>query len=42
VESLFESKLVEAQLRMQKEQEEPRKQDPRTGSPVRRLLRRIF
>jgi hypothetical protein len=42
VESLFESKLVEAQLRMQKEQEEPRKQDACAGGPVRRLLRRIF
>ncbi len=42
VESLFESKLVETQLRMQKEQEAPRKQDTRTGGPFRRLIRRIF
>lgn len=42
VESLFESKLVEAQLRMRKEQEAPAKQDTRTGGPFRRLIRRIF
>jgi hypothetical protein len=42
VESVFESNLVEAQLRMQKDSEESMKQTVRSGGPVRRFLRRIF
>jgi hypothetical protein len=42
VESVFESRLVEAQLKARMEGEASSKQSERSGGPVRRFLRRIF